>query len=249
MKQHILDQCPAAADRIVVIHNWADPEKIYPRPKADNWFAQRHGLDRVFTVLYSGNMGRCHDIDTILKAALELRHDPVRFVFVGSGAKRQCCVDQAEAAGLTNCLFLPYQARRDLPFSLTACDLSLVSLVPGVEGLVVPSKLYSSLAAGRPVAAICEPHSYLRSLLAEGQFGRAFRSGDGVGLAAFIRTLAENPGLGQQMGDRGRSYMQQRFTPTQGTHHYSEVVRACLQNRGQVAAQAPRSPKTVTYRL
>ena len=227
MKPHIVTQCPEVAKNITVIHNWADPEAICPRPKADNWFAQAHGLDQVFTVLYSGNMGRCHDIDTILAAALELRHDAVRFVFVGAGAKRQPSIDWVQAQGLTHCLFLPYQPKEVLPFSLTACDLSLVSLVKGVEGLVVPSKLYGSLSAGRPVAAICEPHSYLRSLLQDGKFGQAFNNGDGVGLAAFIRQLMANPAMGLRMGQQGRNYMMQKFTPEHCARRYFDVVDGC----------------------
>ncbi|MGB3202540.1 MAG: glycosyltransferase family 4 protein [Nodosilinea sp.] len=246
MKQRIVDHCPEIGDKISVIHNWADPRLIHPRPKANNWFARQHGLTDVFTVLYSGNMGRCHDLDTIMAAAQALRHVPVKFVFVGGGAKRQPCADLAEAAGLTNCLFLPYQSKDDLPYSLTACDLSLVSLVPGVEGLVAPSKLYSSLAAGRPVAAICEAHSYLRSLLSEGGFGCAFSNGDSRGLADFIHTLMANPALVQHMGNRGRSYMQQNFTPERGALRYFEVVETCL--RRPAPAPAP-SPKTAASRF
>lgn len=249
MRQRILDRCPEAADKISVIHNWADPETIYPRPKADNWFAHQHGLNQVFTVLYSGNMGRCHDLDTIMATAEALRHDPVQFVFVGAGAKRHVCLAQAAAAGLTNCLFLPYQAKVDLPYSLTACDLSLVSLVPGVEGLVAPSKLYSSLATGRPIAAICEAHSYLRSLLTEGDCGRAFVNGDSAGLVRFIRTLIANPALAEQMGDRGRSYMQQKFTPEQGARRYFEVVNACIGTPATARPTANPPPKTAASRL
>lgn len=241
MKQRIAAQCPEISDKISVIHNWADPKLIYPRPKATNWFAHQHGLNQVFTVLYSGNMGRCHDLDTVMAAAVALRHAPVKFVFVGGGAKRQPCVEQAQAAGLTNCLFLPYQSKADLPYSLTACDLSLVSLVPGVEGLVAPSKLYSSLAAGRPVAAVCEDHSYLRSLLSEGDFGRAFSNGDSKGLADFVRMLMADPTLVQQMGDRGRRYMQQNFTPEQGALRYFELVETCLYGLMSASASPPKA--------
>jgi glycosyltransferase involved in cell wall biosynthesis len=249
MKQRIVDHCPEAATKISVIHNWADPGLIYPRAKTDNWFARQHHLSEVFTVLYSGNMGRCHDMDTIMTAAQRLRHEPIRFVFIGAGAKRQACLSQANRLGLPNCLFLPYQAKADLPYSLTACDLSLVSLVPGVEGLVAPSKLYSSLAAGRPVAAICEPHSYLRSLLAEGDFGRAFANGDGDGLADFIRTLAADTNRGQRMGYRGRRYMQKNFTPEQITRRYFEVVDTCMRQLNPALGAEPQLPETATSRL
>jgi glycosyltransferase involved in cell wall biosynthesis len=229
MKDRIVASYPEGAEKIAVIHSWADPDRIYPRPKAKNWFALRYGLDQVFTVLYSGNMGRCHDIDTILAAALELREEPVQFVFIGSGPKRKELMERMKEANLSRCLFLPYQDQEVLPFSLTACDLSLVSLVPGVEGLVAPSKLYGSLAAGCPVAAICESHSYLRSLLAQGGFGRAFDNGDGVGLAAFIRLLMANPELGPQMGDRGRRFLLDNFTPEHCAQQYLEVLLRCLE--------------------
>lgn len=229
MKDRIVASYPEGAEKIAVIHSWADPDRIYPRPKAKNWFALRYGLDQVFTVLYSGNMGRCHDIDTILAAALELREEPVQFVFIGSGPKRKELMERMKEANLSRCLFLPYQDQEVLPFSLTACDLSLVSLVQGVEGLVAPSKLYGSLAAGCPVAAICESHSYLRSLLAQGGFGRAFDNGDGVGLAAFIRLLMANPELGPQMGDRGRRFLLDNFTPEHCAQQYLEVLLRCLE--------------------
>jgi len=247
MKQQIVAHCPEAADKIAVIHNWADPSQIYPRVKADNWFAQYHGLDQVFTVLYSGNMGRCHDLDTIMAAAIELRHEPVRFVFIGAGAKRQACLELAAAKGLSHCLFLPYQTKDTLPYSLTACDLGLVSLVQGVEGLVAPSKLYGSLAAGRPVAAICEPHSYLRALLQDGGFGHAFDNGDSLGLATFIRNLMKDTALAERMGHRGRRYMEQHFTPEHGAQRYFEVVYSCL-NGGAMSSTYVPQPSTASTR-
>ena len=235
MKQRILDFCPEASGKITVIHNWADPNLIRPMPKTNNWFAQQHGLDQVFTVLYSGNMGRCHDMDTIMAAAIELRDEPVRFVFIGDGAKRKHCVDLAQQHGLANCLFLPYQPKQNLPFSLTACDLSLVSIDRDVEGLVAPSKFYGCLAAGRPIAAVCEPHSYLRGMLAEGQCGKAFDNGDGRGLADFIRFLQAESGQSDRMGERARRYLIDHYTPEQCAHRYLQVVADCFAGEGVLA--------------
>jgi len=235
MKQRILDVCPEASGKIEVIHNWADPNLIRPIPKADNWFAQQHSLDRVFTVLYSGNMGRCHDMDTIMAAAMELRGEPVRFVFIGDGAKRQQCVELAQRLQLSNCLFLPYQPRQNLPYSLTACDLSLVSIDRHVEGLVAPSKFYGCLAAGRPIAAICEPHSYLRGMLVEGQCGQAFDNGDGQGLAKFIRSLREDARKANGMGERARSYLMNYYTPEQCAYRYLQVMMDCFVGEGVLA--------------
>jgi glycosyltransferase involved in cell wall biosynthesis len=224
MKDRMQAHCPGIDEKISVIHNWANPDWITPIPKQSNWFAQHYDLVDTFTVLYSGNMGRCHDMDTILEAALQLQHEPIRFLFIGEGAKRRDCIEQVQNLGLKNCKFLPYQEKQDLPYSLTACDLSLVSINFGMEGLVAPSKFYGTLAAGRPVAVVCEPHSYLRTLVADAKCGATFRNGNGIGLANFIRFLASDRQVANQMGTAGRQYLQKNFTPEIIAQEYLKVL-------------------------
>lgn len=224
MKDRVVAKCPEIKDKISVIHNWADPNQIVPIAKHQNWFAKAFNLVDTFTVLYSGNMGRCHDMETILAAAKLLKDQPIQFVFIGNGAKREGFRTKASQLGLHNCQFLPYQDKQNLPYSLTACDLSLVSVSPGMEGLVAPSKLYAALAAGRPLAIICEPHSYLRTMLQESGCGEAFSNGDAEGLAAFIRRLAADSQLTKQMGQAGRRYLQSNFTPDLIAQQYSQVL-------------------------
>ncbi|MGL5083032.1 MAG: glycosyltransferase family 4 protein [Microcoleaceae cyanobacterium] len=224
MKDRITAKCPGIEDKISVIHNWADPNSIKPLSKQRNWFAQKFDLVNKFTVLYSGNMGRCHDMDTIMKAATELQDEPVQFVFIGGGAKREFCMSKVKELGLENCLFLDYQEKADLPYSLTACDLSLVSVSVGMEGLVAPSKLYGILAAGRPVAAICEPHSYLRQLIKEAKCGATFNNGAGMQLAQFIRHMVANPEMVKTMGNSGRRYLEAQLTPETIAKQYYEAL-------------------------
>ena len=223
MKQRITARHPAIADKISVIHNWADPNWIKPIPKQENWFAKQHQIGAKFTVLYSGNLGHCHDLDTILGAAKLLKEQPVQFVFIGAGAKYQHCQDVAKSE-LSNCIFLPYQDRANLPYSLTACDLALVSIAPGLEGVVAPSKVYGIMAAGKAIAAVCEPHSYLRRLITDAHCGMAIDNHNSQGLAEFILTLAANPDLAENMGDAGRNYLKQHFTPQLVARQYCDVL-------------------------
>ncbi|MDY6785371.1 MAG: glycosyltransferase family 4 protein [Cyanobacteriota bacterium] len=223
MKQRIVAKCPEIADKITIVPSWADPKLISPLDKQRNWFAQKFNLTNKFTVLYSGNLGRCHDLDTILLAAQHLRDEPIQFVFIGRGAKLQSCLDQVQCLELTNCQFMPFQDKAVLPYSLTACDLSLVSIGLGLEGIIAPSKLYGILAAGRPVAAICASDSYLRQLLDEADCGRAFDNGDSWGLARFIRHLAANPLKASHLGRSGRRYLEDHFTPEIVARKYLEV--------------------------
>ncbi|MFP4299064.1 MAG: glycosyltransferase family 4 protein [Spirulinaceae cyanobacterium] len=224
MKERVMLKNPAIADKIVAIPSWSNPVAIKPIDKQKNWFAQKYNLSDRFTVLYSGNLGRCHDMETILAAALELKNDPIQFVFIGHGAKLQGCIDYVQEHQLNNCLFLPYQDKEVLPYSLTACDLSLVSISPGLEGLVAPSKLYGILAAARPVAAICEPHSYLRDLLDEARCGQCFDNGDRVALANYIRYLANQPQLVRDLGRSGRCYLLRHCTPEIVAQEYLKVL-------------------------
>jgi glycosyltransferase involved in cell wall biosynthesis len=225
MKQRITSICPEVGDKIAVIHSWADPEAILPIAKQENWFAWKHHLVKKFTVLYSGNMGRCHDIDTILEAAKLLRDEPIQFVCIGSGAKRKDLIEEVKQLGLENFVFLPYQDKQVLPYSMTACDLSLVSVDAGMEGLVAPSKLYPALAAERAVAVICSKDSYLRDVIADAKCGDTFENKDASGLAKFIYRLSCDRKQAESMGKAGRRYLQSNFTPQIIAKQYLDVLR------------------------
>ena len=225
MKQILVAKNPEFADKIHVIHSWADPDLIKPIPKDHNWFAKENGLDRNFTVLYSGNLGRCHDEITILSCLYLLKDEPgIKFVFIGNGAGSAPIRESIETGDLPNVLMMPYQEREVLPYSLTACDLSLVSLKPNMDGVVAPSKFYGILAAGRPVAAICDKDSYLTELVAEGNCGQCFVNGDAQGLADYIRQLRDHPDRVENFGKNARSYFEQNFTLEKAVPLYLEAL-------------------------
>jgi glycosyltransferase involved in cell wall biosynthesis len=239
IKQKIIQQYGLPAHRLSVIHSWADPHVLRPYPKHENWFAQQHQLDRTFTVVYSGNMGRCHDMNTILEAIALLQDEPIQFVFIGDGAKRSHCQKMVQQHQWKNCLFLPYQDKATLPYSLCAGDVALVSVERGFEGLVAPSKLYGYLAAARPVAVICEPQSYLRPLIAQAECGVTLDQGDSGGLAVFLRQLAADPQRANAMGQAGRTYLQRHFTPDLIAQQYAQVITQHLKPRSPIRVSVP----------
>jgi glycosyltransferase involved in cell wall biosynthesis len=234
MKDRILAKEPGLDGKIVVIPNWVDSEQIVPRPKQDNWFAQANGLVEPFTVLYSGNMGRCHDMETLFEAIVLLQDTPIRFVFIGGGDKRKDFQQRLAAQNLNNCLFLPYQPRENLPFSLTACDVSIVSISEGMEGLVAPSKLYSALAAGRPIVSICPKNSYLNDVFDRAQCGITVRNGDSQGLAAYLDQLSQNPQLTAELGRSGREYCRKHYTSEKIAKDYLNLFQSLEIDRERV---------------
>lgn len=226
MKARIIAKQPGIEPKIVVIPSWVDVAQIAPIRKQDNWFARQHGLVEPFTVLYSGNMGRCHDMATLFEAILLLRHTAIQFVFIGGGEKRKDFQRDVATLGLTNCLFLPYQPREHLPYSLTACDVSIVSVSEGMEGLVAPSKLYSAMAAGRPIASICPENSYLNEVFDLAKCGKTIRNGDSEGLANYLDRLSQNPLLTQQLGRSGREYCRKNYTSDKIAQDYLNLFQS-----------------------
>jgi len=182
----------AGADKVRVIPNWADGRLIRPLSPSENPFRWKNGFEGRFLVMYSGNIGAGHDVETLLGAAAILARTlpEALLVFVGDGARRH----QAErlAEGAANVRFLPYQPKAELAASLSAADVHLVSLRAGLEGLLVPSKLYGILASGRPVCYIGPPTCEGAKVVRDNDLGWEGRNGDEAGLAQAVAKLAKD---------------------------------------------------------
>jgi colanic acid biosynthesis glycosyl transferase WcaI len=204
MKRRLVEEKGAVAARVHVIHNWADCEAITPGPK-DNAFARAHGLADRFVLMHSGNVGLSQNLDLLVEAAARLQsRDRLVVVVVGDGARRQALQDQASGRGLTNLRFFPYQPKERLHESFAAANAFLVSLKPGLEGYIVPSKLYGILAAGRPFVAAVDPSCEAAMIAREHHCGTVAVPGDVDALVQAIATLYDDPGAARAMGENAR---------------------------------------------
>ncbi|MGY6529272.1 MAG: glycosyltransferase family 4 protein [Cyanobacterium sp.] len=228
MKQLFEYRYPQTKNKIKIIHNWADENKIIPKNKKDNWFAEKYDLVDQFTVIYSGNMGRCHDMETIVEAAKFLQSAQIKFLMIGGGAKYSFIEEQIEKFQLDNILLLPYQDKEVLPYSLTAGDLLLISMDKDMDGIVSPSKLYSALATGLPTAIVCPEQSFLHSLIKKVKCGETFANGESKQLADFILLLQSNPELAKVMGKAGREYFISHFTKDIAREKYMEMIEKVI---------------------
>lgn len=176
---------------VVSIPNWAvsKPNLI---SKKDSKTASSWCLESVFTVQYSGNFGRLHDILTLLEAARLLQGHPVKFVFVGGGAKSLQIQRYCTEYRLDNVIIKPYQPLDSLADSLAASDLSVVSLIPGAEDTVAPSKFYGIIASSRPVLLIASQYSELARLVSGSQCGIVVEQGDVQSLCNAILRLKDD---------------------------------------------------------
>lgn len=205
MRRRLVEEKGADPSRVTVIHNWADCEAITPGPK-DNAFTRAHGLGDRFVLMHSGNIGLSQNLDVLIEAAALLK-DRARLVIaiVGDGAKREALARQAAGRGLANVRFFPYQPKELLHESFAAADAFLVSLKAGIEGYIVPSKLYGILAAGRPYIAAVDPTCEVATIAREYGCGLLAAPGDPGALAGAIATLHDDPAAARAMGQRARA--------------------------------------------
>ena len=226
-------------DRCVVIPNWADGDAIVPRPPDDNPMRAELGLGDKFVVLYSGNMGLTHDIETVVEAADRMQGlEDLRFLLIGGGGRRDEVAEMVRQKDLQNVTMLPYQPQEKLPYSLTCGDISIVTLGTGIEGLSVPSKLYSSLAAGLAVVAIMGPGSEVGDVVDEYECGYRVSQGDVNGLVEAITTLHADHSLLSDMRLRARACFEGNFTKTMSIGSYATLLSE--------VATGSRSPVGVT---
>lgn len=192
--------------KISIIFNWADGEYLKPIDKAANSFISTLGLEGKFVVMYSGNMGATHDLESLVNAAAILRSDTqVRFVLIGDGEKRRALEAIAINKNLDNITFLKFQEPDVFRLAMAAADVGIVTLGTGAEGISVPSKTYSNMAAGAAIIAISPPNSELNRIVEEYSVGYIVAPGQPEKLAAYIRDLASNPELLNRFKSNSRS--------------------------------------------
>lgn len=175
---------------IGVLPIWADTDRVQPVTKGQNKFALLHNMVDFFTVLYSGNMGASHDIETILEAAeLLADQESIKFVFIGNGHKKKLVEKYISDKRGANILLLPLQSEEVFPLSIAVGDVSLVALDSGAERLMIPSKVSYYMAAGSAIIGICDEHNDLHEILKMSGGGFVISSGLSLDLANAILNL------------------------------------------------------------
>ncbi len=210
-----------------VVPNWADGDRITPRPVENHPLRTEWGWDGKFVIAYSGNMGLVHEFDTIIDAATKLEGDDrYLFCFIGGGPREHEVRTEVERRGLSNVEFRPWVHDDQLPDSLTAADVHLVTLREDLAGLSVPSKTYSILAAGRPVAFVGPLDCDIADLVASTHCGVHVQNGDVVGLTDALRAYDENRHLRSAHSSSARSAYEASFTPGRGLASIMALLRS-----------------------
>jgi colanic acid biosynthesis glycosyl transferase WcaI len=202
------------SDRIRIVPNWGDDERIIPINPGSNPLRVKWHLEGKFVVGYSGNLGRAHEFETLLAASQRFKNDPrIVFLVIGSGYRNTELARCVNSCGLAdNYLFMPYQADDVLKYSLSVPDVHWISLRANLEGLIVPSKIYGIAAAGRPIIAITAKNGEIARLVSTYNCGIVVEPGDSDALASAIVRLSNNADETASMGRRARAMLEASFT-------------------------------------
>ncbi|HEX8322499.1 MAG TPA: glycosyltransferase family 4 protein [Tepidisphaeraceae bacterium] len=209
--------------RVLVLPPWAPAPADRPVPHDENPFRKRHKLDGMFVVMYSGNHSPANPLDTIIRAAVALKDDGrIRFAFIGGGMEKKRVQTIVAEHALSNVLDLPYQPMAELPYSLGAADVHVVTLGPAMVGIVHPCKVYGAMAVGRPILFVGPRPSHVTDILDGCDVGPAVQHGDIDGCVAAIRSLAALPATERDaMGRAAADLVGERFD------HDELVTRFC----------------------
>jgi len=187
-------------DKIKVIPNWSGSDNFSPVPKEENPFIKKQNLDNKFIVLYSGNIGFTHCVDTIVEVAKILENDRnICFLFIGEGGKKDNLIQKSKNYNLNNCIFLSWQPSEFLRYSLASADIAVITLNDENAALSVPSKTYNLLAVGTPLLCIVPENSELVTLVRKYQNGICFTKDKIMDIAQYIAILSRDKDLQKKL--------------------------------------------------
>lgn len=224
--EQMFDAGKTLPGKVIFIPNWADTDWIRPVAKDKNEFAKEYGQVGKLTVMYSGNLGKTHDIETILAAAKELEgYDSIHFMIIGEGAKKGLVEQAKHKDGLDNLTILPFQPESLLPVSLPTADISVITLDKGAEDLSAPSKICYAMAAGSALIGLCNNDSEVARIINQHKCGIVVKPGDVHAMVSGIKDLLnDNAKLRRYQTNSRRTA--ERFYSRKNTSQYVKALCA-----------------------
>lgn len=225
--------------KTVMINNWIDENEIYPLDENNEKvqaFKKKYGLDGKFVIMYSGNIGLYYDLENLIKVVEKIKLGTkttdgreVVFAFVGAGSVLDKLVLYVKEHHMDNVVFIPYQDKADLIYSLNAGDVHWCVNAKGIKGVSCPSKYYGLAAAGKPIIGVLEEGSEVRCLIEDTKGGLCCNPGDYEQIEKNILWFIDSVGNGEvaAMGQRGHDYLIENLTREKSIKKYAEEILGC----------------------
>ena len=213
---------PARGPVVRVIPNFCDPEAIRPQGRHTAYRIE-NGLGERTVVMYAGNIGHSQPLEMLVAAARACRdRRDVVFVINGEGSAREAL--EESAAGLSNLVLVDFQPAARISEVLATADVHVIMLRKGLAHSSVPSKLYSILAAGRPVLASVDPGTEVARVLENAGCGEAVTPDDETAFITALRAMIDDPARRARMGAKGRAFVEDWFSASDAADAYGALL-------------------------
>ena len=214
-------------DRVAVIPNWAHEKTAVPDAQTRTAFGFR---PEQFVTAYFGNMGICQDMRTILDAVIALDGDDrFGFLFVGHGNKTEQIRSEIAQKKMRNVRVFDFLEAEAFEKAIAAADCFVLSLEKGLKGTCAPSKYYSYLQGGRPVAAVVERNSYLADEITAEGIGVYAENGDSERLCRFLLEMVADPKACAAMGANARRLYERSYALPIAVAAYQKMMHEILE--------------------
>lgn len=225
--------------KCALINNWIDEKSIYPlEPNHEKLmaFKKKYGIDGKYIFMYSGNIGLYYDLENLLKVIQKIKPgtiaangEEVAFVFVGEGTIRGKMENYKRQFHMDNVIFIPYQNKEDLIYSINAGDVHWCVNAKGIKGISCPSKFYGLAASGKPIIGVLENGSEIRCIIEESGCGLCSEPEDYDQIEKNIQWFIDNAESRKlmEMGNRGRKYLIKYLTKETAIQKYIEEILNC----------------------
>ena len=232
LRDNVAAKLPTAeAAKVRVIPNFIDTGRIGPEDR-ENSYRREFGLEGKTVVMYAGNLGFSQPVDLLLDAASALAHEPdLLFVVNGGGSARPGL--ERRARGMANVRFVDLQPKERLGEVLAAADVHVVLLRSGLAKASVPSKLYSILAAARPIVASVDPGTEVARTIEAAEAGVSVPPGDAEALTKALRRMVDHPEDAERMGTAGRAFVENWPSPGEVADTYEALFEELRLERDQ----------------
>jgi glycosyltransferase involved in cell wall biosynthesis len=209
-REHVLS-CGGEDSRVTIVPNLVDTKSVAPGER-DNQFRHRANIaSKEYVVSFAGVIGLSQDVDTIIDAAVLLRQQTdIVFYIVGDGLEKPRLMERAK--GMDNVRFMPMLPKEEYIELLHASDICLATLRKEVKTPVVPSKIMSIMAAGRPLVAALPLHGDAPKIVEASHCGFCVEPENATALANAIQTIYQHPKLAADFQRSGRRYVEQHFS-------------------------------------
>ena len=214
-------------DKIVVVYNWVDTEKITPVVKDENPLYDEFGISKdKFNVVYAGNLGNAQNVMLLVEAAKRLKDDDdIQIVIVGTGGIEQELKKAVNENDLNNVKLLPLQPMERVPYVYGVGDVCVVACKEGLGGSAMPSKTWTIMSCGKAVLANFD-EGELKHILEDNSCGVFTKAGDVDAFVCAVKELKNHKSKCDELGKNGRAFVLENLNKDICTQKYVEVIKS-----------------------